>query len=618
MKQRVEMEVMLPVVQTIMVVVGGGGFVFIDYATSDIATGDFATYTDTSGGTAVATAIAGGDGSSLLKNSTNDTYYFIEGIARVPIDSSVCTANTCSFANLVAESGGEGRFLGDTSTGDYITVAVSGDVTVNSGGSITADESGCPASQSANSSTNICADGGSSEGGNDNESGGGGAFAGTGGNGSHGGVGGSTTYGDSTAPVFFGSGGGDNAGSSGGAGGGVLLLNITGTLTNSGTISANGEDGKKYGINACGGGGSGGSLYVSAATLAGASTNVFAKGGNGCDSAYDGGGGGGGRICIVYTTDSSTWLSSLSAATNAAGGTGPGAATDGTAGSLDKTTCTSFNQPPTATGTTATALNDGTGRIRITVEVEDVDFDDTVRLQVTYNDGGGDADPTLSTSNADTYADVGDPAVDNSASYQVGTAAGYILTSSGSNTVSFIWNSATDEGALDGTVTISVTPYDGISNGTASTSASFSVDNVDPTLSLSYSATSENSSETVSGTTEANALVYKDSVYVTTANGAGAFSFIMGLQGGVNAASVYTVDGGGNMSVSQSVVITTPGSSGGSAASGDSGESGEESMAGEEEVSEEVIEEEVVEELTEEEAAEEVVTEEEESTEEET
>ena len=52
-------------------------------------------------------------------------------------------------------------------------------------------------------------------------------------------------------------------------------------------------------------------------------------------------------------------------------------------------------------------------------------------------------------SGGDTTATYGDPAVNNdAATYQVGTAAAYITTSSGANTVSIVWNSQTDESAL--------------------------------------------------------------------------------------------------------------------------------------------------------------------------
>lgn len=130
-------------------------------------------------------------------------------------------------------------------------------------------------------------------------------YTGTGGAG-HGGTGGNglttvggATYGDRFAPILPGSGGGFNSYYSfwGGAGGGVVILNVTGTLNNSGTISSNGGNGVGASGNAATGGGSGGSIYITTNILTGTG-NIQSKGGNGFQTAYMGGGGAGGRIAI--------------------------------------------------------------------------------------------------------------------------------------------------------------------------------------------------------------------------------------------------------------------------------------------------------------------------------
>ena len=91
---------------------------------------------------------------------------------------------------------------------------------------------------------------------------------------------------------YLGSGGsGGYSSPAGGAGGGSIRLIVTGTLTNNGTITANGT-----GAGGCSGGGSGGSIYTTAGTLAG--TGVFQAGGGsgaGCSA-----GGGGGRVAVYY------------------------------------------------------------------------------------------------------------------------------------------------------------------------------------------------------------------------------------------------------------------------------------------------------------------------------
>ncbi len=118
-------------------------------------------------------------------------------------------------------------------------------------------------------------------------SGGGGGYGGLGGA-SSGLAGGGMGYGSITTPTNNGSGGGLGAGP-GGPGGGTIRLSIGGQLQMDGQITANGADG----ANPRSGGGSGGSIWVSAASYSGAGS-ILANGGAG--EPRDGGGGGGGRI----------------------------------------------------------------------------------------------------------------------------------------------------------------------------------------------------------------------------------------------------------------------------------------------------------------------------------
>jgi len=108
-------------------------------------------------------------------------------------------------------------------------------------------------------------------------------------------------YGSITSPVAAGSGGGSGSGSSfspgGGAGGGAVRLqfdNRNAILTVNGRLSVNGLNGE---LNS--GGGSGGSLHITGATLAGNGI-ISANGGAGNGTA---GGGGGGRIAITYISN---------------------------------------------------------------------------------------------------------------------------------------------------------------------------------------------------------------------------------------------------------------------------------------------------------------------------
>ncbi|MGA3266010.1 MAG: hypothetical protein ABSE16_04220 [Verrucomicrobiota bacterium] len=147
----------------------------------------------------------------------------------------------------------------------------------------------------------------------------GGGYGGSGGESSSGAPGG-TTYGSVAQPVDFGSGGGngDPTTTGGSDGGGAIRLSVVGALTVNGEISANGNPGWQDDS----GGGSGGSVWIDASSLAGAG-GISATGGNGV--LLGGGGGGGGRIAIYTLTNN------FSGATNVNGGTGASPGQPGTA-----------------------------------------------------------------------------------------------------------------------------------------------------------------------------------------------------------------------------------------------------------------------------------------------
>jgi hypothetical protein len=104
---------------------------------------------------------------------------------------------------------------------------------------------------------------------------------------------GGTNYGSAQQPVDRGSGGGFGSGPlyGGSEGGGAIRLNVGGVLTVDGQLSANGD----WGLQDNSGGGSGGSIWVTAGTLVG-NGQITADGGEG--ELYGGGGGAGGRIAI--------------------------------------------------------------------------------------------------------------------------------------------------------------------------------------------------------------------------------------------------------------------------------------------------------------------------------
>ncbi len=121
----------------------------------------------------------------------------------------------------------------------------------------------------------------------------------SGGGGSYGGIGGgnnadpSLTYGSAAMPVDLGSG-------SYGAGGGAIRLNVGGTLTINGTISANGANV----IPGGGGAGSGGSVWVTAGTLTGSGTFNANGGSNTAPTLSGSPAGVSGRLAVYYASAS--------------------------------------------------------------------------------------------------------------------------------------------------------------------------------------------------------------------------------------------------------------------------------------------------------------------------
>ncbi|MFC1639038.1 beta strand repeat-containing protein, partial [Patescibacteria group bacterium] len=134
---------------------------------------------------------------------------------------------------------------------------------------------------------------------------------------SHGGLGGDSpdndpaaTYGSIKQPITMGSGSGDygytnvHPGNIGPYGGGTIRIKVSGTMTLNGEISADGMTAQEH----FSGGGAGGSVWITADTIAGTSGTVGANGGSGLGSGAYGPGGGGGRVALYYTDgDYTNW-----------------------------------------------------------------------------------------------------------------------------------------------------------------------------------------------------------------------------------------------------------------------------------------------------------------------
>jgi hypothetical protein len=145
----------------------------------------------------------------------------------------------------------------------------------------------------------------------------------------------------------------------------------------------------------------------------------------------------------------------------------------------------SFNDVPTAATLSVSQVTDGSGDVSISFVIDDPDADDTCQVKVEYSVNGGItwADPTVSTTASELTATYGTPSVDNAQTYQVGQAAGYVTTSSGANTLTIIWEAATDvANSTDITnAKVRVTPYDGTAAGAVLASSDFVLDVVAPT-----------------------------------------------------------------------------------------------------------------------------------------
>lgn len=274
--------------------------------------------------------IAGGDlqdTTSAAPRGTRGTYY-------ATVSGNLCDsgslATTCTIStlknvpdgfalsgtgNLVVASGGQLRVQGSN---QEMSISLSGDLTVQSGGVIDGNIASLTANNVDIQSGGVIRadsrgfDGRKYAAGLGSGAGAAGAYNSGAGGGGHGGAGagggtsaGGGTYGSLSNPVAWGSSGGGYD-SAGGNGGGALRINVTGNLNVSGTLSALGETSAATPTACCGrvsgGGGAGGSIWVTAGSISGAGTISVAGAASGVARDVYGSGGGGGRISIESNT----------------------------------------------------------------------------------------------------------------------------------------------------------------------------------------------------------------------------------------------------------------------------------------------------------------------------
>jgi len=145
------------------------------------------------------------------------------------------------------------------------------------------------------------------------------------------------------------------------------------------------------------------------------------------------------------------------------------------------------NNYPTGSFNSAIQKTDGSGQVDISIEVDDPDGDDT-KAKIEYDndnlcDGPWNPATLLGTSATADFTDSGGPPdINNANSYQIGSGTNTrIITSSGSNTVSFIWDSKTDLSNGDGSYCLRLTVNDDTVDQFTPATQILTIDNVNPT-----------------------------------------------------------------------------------------------------------------------------------------
>jgi len=221
--------------------------------------------------------------------------------------ASVGTLTVAGTSTIICRGLNTGEQVGSVWAGEGVTIAA-GTLSVEAGSAITADGQGY-AGGAGGGNNGLGPGGGIYTGGPWRQ--GGGGHGGAGGHAANGGTGGAAC-GSAFEPADLGSGGSsdDSSNEAGGPGGGAIRLDVSGTFSLDGTVTANGE---RPG-NDIGAGGAGGSIWVTCGTLAG--SGCFQADGAG-RHYNEGAGGAGGRVAVYYATDGG--FGGFAASTAAAG-----------------------------------------------------------------------------------------------------------------------------------------------------------------------------------------------------------------------------------------------------------------------------------------------------------
>ncbi len=175
--------------------------------------------------------------------------------------------------------------------------------------------------------------------------------------------------------------------------------------------------------------------------------------------------------------------------------------------------------PPDGDFNSATLRTDGSGIVDISIEVSDSTGDPS-KAKLEYATGTScvfspSGDPTLDTTDANITADFGDPAIDNTNAYQVGTTSGYIITEFGSNTVNFDWLSLSDLFGADGEYCLQLTVNDSYNDQAIPATTTLYIDAANPSTpgDLSLESKTINSVTLVFGATSSDSNFKEYRIY---------------------------------------------------------------------------------------------------------
>lgn len=178
---------------------------------------------------------------------------------------------------------------------------------------------------------------------------------------------------------------------------------------------------------------------------------------------------------------------------------------------------TTTNYAPTAVFTKVQNRKDGSGIVDISFTANDLN-QANLKAKLEYATGtacnfANPSRPTLDETDANATSTHGDAKISNGNQYQIGNSAGWIVTTSGSNTVNFPWLSRTDLPQGDAAYCLRLTASDGIDDQLVLATATVMIDNVAPTTPGDLQLDSRTSTSLVlrygATTTETNFLAYK-------------------------------------------------------------------------------------------------------------